>query len=193
MLFLSFSDYIFSLWYLRQLFKSKNDHLANIFPHIFSSRQISGVTVTFMYWRRYDFSSLRQCCAIVVLLPMAVILCFVLQKWWRALFFRVGAKVRGFWKILHFWRSWVPVWLLYYGYVGISRVESALSDSYRGGTNKIFFYFKRYTPDSNSARREQHFKHIKRVWYPCGCLDATIGRFLDRVTLQIARTVLMQA
>ena len=54
-------------------------------------------------------------------------------------------------------------------------------------TNKIFFYFKTCTPDSNSARREQHFKHIKRVWYPCGCLDATIGRFLDRVTLQIAR------
>ena len=95
MLFLSFSDHIFSLWYLRQLFKSTTSHGANIFPNIFSSRQISVASGTFVYWRRYDFSPLRHCYAIVVLLPMAVILCFVLQKWWRALFFSVGAKVRG--------------------------------------------------------------------------------------------------
>ena len=61
---------------------------------------------------------------------MAVILCFVLQKWWRALFFRVGAKVRGILKFFKILGSWVPVWLLYYGYVGMCIIESALSDSY---------------------------------------------------------------
>ena len=105
MLFLSFSDNVFSLWSLTQLSKSKNDHLANIFPHIFSCRQISGVTVTFMYWRRYDFSPLRQCCAIVVLLPMAVILCFVLQKWWRAIIKMVEQKSAGIFLILTFGRK----------------------------------------------------------------------------------------
>ena len=55
---------------------------------------------------------------------------------------------------------------------------------------KYFFYFKRYTPDSNSARREQHFKHIKRVWYPCGCLELIIGVLLARVTLQIAKILI---
>lgn len=62
-------------------------------------------SLTIVYWRRYDFSKLRLCFDIVILLLMAVIYCFVLQKCWRAIIKMVEQKSAGIFLILTFGRK----------------------------------------------------------------------------------------
>ena len=94
---------VFPLWKWSPLFESKTSALANQFPHGFTCSEVTVASVTYKYWRRYDFSPLRHFMTLWIFSPWLPS-CFVLRKCWRAISL-MEQKSAGIFLNLRFWRK----------------------------------------------------------------------------------------